>query len=75
MASCRATVTTEHLERDNIAFNVSKVVKEYMDLTDGQWHLDGLGRVAFEDLFLLELRHVSKGCWQPVLAFYDPTLA
>lgn len=73
MPSCRSTVPPENLERRIIAFNVSKVIKEYMNRTDGQWNLDRVGKIVFEDLILLELRYVSGGSWQPVLAFYDPT--
>ena len=37
-----------------------------------QWYIDG-DTVRFEDLILMELRHVTAGSWQPVLAYPDPS--
>lgn len=61
-----------------VAEMVAAIVKRSMPLVDvgvveiHQWRLPDGDTVTFEDLMLLELRRVTTGSWQPVLAYADP---
>ncbi|KIP06389.1 hypothetical protein PHLGIDRAFT_461880 [Phlebiopsis gigantea 11061_1 CR5-6] len=64
----------QHVNRRSLEFiahQVARSVKAFYENrrhesgTEAGWKLSG---IRFEDLYLLELHHVSRGSWQPVLA-------
>ena len=61
-------------KRRDIARDVAKVVKEAMEENHGRWYIipPFTTAVRFEDMLLLELKQVSSGSYQPVLAFFHP---
>ena len=62
----------EPLQLRAIARHVAKAVRRAITADGGVWRLPDASReVTFEDLWLVELQHVSSGSWQPVLAFQD----
>ncbi|KAF7796536.1 hypothetical protein EIP86_007716 [Pleurotus ostreatoroseus] len=68
--SRRATVRRECLARYKVAHHVAKAVCACIARDGGVWVDQNAGDVRFDELFLLELRPVSKASWQPVLAVY-----
>ncbi|KAF7798451.1 hypothetical protein EIP86_009672 [Pleurotus ostreatoroseus] len=74
ISSRRATIEQEGKTLAEIVEKVAGIVKRSIDKpTDShKWVING-DTVKFEDLILLELRHVTSGSWQPVLAYADPT--
>ncbi|KAI0084198.1 hypothetical protein BDY19DRAFT_997915 [Irpex rosettiformis] len=42
---------------------------KYTHTTEPQWSLGPEGRIKFEDIYLVELRQVSKATFQPILAY------
>lgn len=54
-----------------LAWNVvDRLLKDYQEMGQVRSREEGwqLARVPFEQVYLLELRHVGVGSWQPVLA-------
>ncbi|KAJ3556019.1 hypothetical protein NM688_g2259 [Phlebia brevispora] len=72
MPALRATARNESLARWVVANHVARAVEECIQRDGGSWEVATIGRVTFNDLWLMELRRVSQGSWQPVLAFYHP---
>ncbi|KIP06388.1 hypothetical protein PHLGIDRAFT_35967 [Phlebiopsis gigantea 11061_1 CR5-6] len=57
----------------HVVYQVAKIVRSfYNDVASTEpnpdWHL---GRIPFSQLYLVQLRNVSAGSWQPVIA-YEP---
>ncbi|KAF7790778.1 hypothetical protein EIP86_001735 [Pleurotus ostreatoroseus] len=68
--SRRATILRECLARSTVALHVANAVFMCIQRDGGSWDDDSAGTITFDELFLLELRRVSRGSWQPVLAVY-----
>ncbi|KAJ3549044.1 hypothetical protein NM688_g5221 [Phlebia brevispora] len=69
VAARRAVVERIPLSRSKIAAHVARTVMQCMDNNNGIWRISKDIELRFEDVILLELRHVSRSSWQPVLAF------
>ncbi|KAJ3556020.1 hypothetical protein NM688_g2258 [Phlebia brevispora] len=74
MPAYRMTAPVEYLTRQTVAHHVAIAVQECIQRDGGFWVVVGIDgiihNVPFSDLRLMELRRVSEGSWQPVLAFY-----
>lgn len=69
----------DHTQRANpqtlerVAQKVAKLISIFYNEMSGSpgdvsdWQLE---RIPFDRLYLIELRHVSRGSWQPVLSYY-----
>ncbi|KAJ3556021.1 hypothetical protein NM688_g2257 [Phlebia brevispora] len=69
-APSRNYVTAPTFPRQTIASRMAHAIRACMQRDGGHWAFANIGNVHFNDLWLLEIRHVSRGSWQPVLAFY-----
>ncbi|KAJ3556016.1 hypothetical protein NM688_g2260 [Phlebia brevispora] len=68
LSTCR--VNNDPVTRRDVAVDVAVAVQECMQRDGGSWKLADTGPVELHDLWLMELRCVSEGSWQPVLALY-----
>ncbi|EKM52702.1 uncharacterized protein PHACADRAFT_211921 [Phanerochaete carnosa HHB-10118-sp] len=66
------TYQANPLTFERIAHKVARLVKMFYDDmqhnvgTEPSWQLQG---IPFDNLYLVELRHVSRGSWQPVICW------
>lgn len=84
MPSHRSTEDRKGLTLCDVVRHVATAVKKAINAAGGTWTVSPMPpyaptllgshaqsyTVRFEDIVLLELKKVSKGSWQPILAFY-----
>jgi len=62
--------------RAKVARQVAEAVQDFIEKRQYEQHGDewriGPGHIELKDLYLLELRHVAIGCFQPILGILRP---
>ncbi|KAI0344858.1 hypothetical protein BDW22DRAFT_1355025 [Trametopsis cervina] len=65
--------------RAKVARQIAEAVQDFIEKrqherNDGEWRV-GPGHIELKDLYLIELRHVASGCFQPILGVVRPVLS
>ena len=69
VSSCRATAEPSLVTRFTVGKHVAQTIFECLQENNRSWVIFDNTPVRYEDIVLLELVHVSRASWQPVLAY------